>query len=174
MEIEMKFKCNHSNDIIEKIRRVDFKLNKEKHQIDTYFLVSKRSKDGTWDYLRIREENKKYSFDYHRVLNEMEAEEREIKVNDKDKLIEIMGFLGYKIKCVIDKKRKEYKKENISIVFDEVKSLGKFIEIEFIGESNERNKRKVLNLAEFLELNKKHRIECDGYPDLFLKNEKNS
>jgi len=169
MEIEVKYKCKNFEKIIKIVRTMGFKLIKEKHQIDSYFFASKKSKDGTWDYLRIREENKKYSFDHHRVLNDMEAEEREIKIEDKNKLIEIMKFLGHEIICVVDKKRKEYSKNNITIVFDRIKNLGNFVEVELIGESNNKNREIVLELAKKLGLDKKDRVEGKGYPDLMLE-----
>ena len=170
MEIEVKYRCRSFEKIVLMIRTMGFKLVKEKHQIDSYFFASKKSKEGTWDYLRIREENKKYSLGHYRVLNDMETEEREIKIEDKDKLIEIMMFLGHKIICVVDKKRKEYNKNNITIVFDKIKNLGNFVEVELIGESNNKNREIVLELAKKLGLDNKDRIEGEGYPDLMLRN----
>ncbi len=168
MEIEVKYKCGNFEKIIEIVRTMSFKLVKEKHQIDSYFFASKKSKEGTWDYLRIREENKKYSLDHHRVLNDMEAEEREIKIEDKNKLIEIMKFLGHEIICIVDKKRKEYSKNNITIAFDKIKNLGSFVEIELIGESNNKNRKIVLDMAKKLSLDKKDRIKGKAYPDLMF------
>ncbi len=169
METELKYKCRDFKRIVEIVKDMGFKPTKKKHQIDTYLIVSRKRYDGTWEYLRVREEKGNFSLGYHRVFNEFETEEREIEINDKEKMIEIMGFLGYEIKCVVDKKREEYNKSKINIVFDKIKKLGNFVEIEINGNGGKKDKEKVLEMVKKLGLDEKDRVEGKGYPDLVLE-----
>ena len=173
MELEAKYKVENFKNILRKVEALGFKLGKEKHQIDTYFIVDRENEDGTRDYLRVREDLKKnsVSFEFHKVLSDLETDETEISVENKEAIVKIMENLGLNVVCVVDKDRKEYSKDNVTVVFDVVKNLGNFVEIEINAEATEENKNLVLSTAEKLGLNKENRVTKKGYPDLLIKND---
>ena len=172
MELEAKYKVENFEEVLKKVESLGFKLGKEKHQVDTYFIVDRENEDGTRDYLRVREDLKKnsVSFEFHKVLSDLETDETEIKVEDKEKIVKIMENLGLNVVCVVNKDRKEYNKDNITIVFDVVENLGNFVEIEVNAESTEKNKNLVWDTAKKIGLTEKDRVSKKGYPDLLMEN----
>jgi adenylate cyclase class 2 len=171
MEIEAKFKVSDPKKLKKKAESLGFSLKKKKRQIDTYFIVNKTMPDGTRHYLRIREDPSKetVSFDYHRVLSLLETDETEMVISDKDKLVKILGFLGYKIQCVVDKTREQYEKGKITLTFDNVPGLGDFVEVEIEGELNKENESLINKTIKDLCLNSKDRVKKKGYPDLLIE-----
>src|SRR3989344_1026352 len=172
MELEAKYKAKDFEKVLKKVESLGFKLGKEKHQIDTYFIVDRENEDGTRDYLRVREDLKKnsVSFEFHKVLSDLETDETEISVENKEAIVKIMENLGLNVVCVVDKDRKEYNKDNVTVVFDVVKDLGNFVEIEINAESTEENKNLVLSTAKELGLEEENRVTKKGYPNLLMEN----
>ena len=166
----MKFKCNDIEAVKKKLVENSFKLDKIKHQIDTYFIINETQNDGTRNYLRVREDKKKnfISLDFHRVISLLETDETEVNVTDKDKIVKILNLLGKNIQCVVDKQREEYKKDEVVVTIDFVKDLGSFVEIEINGDLNSENEQKLMDTAKLLGLNEKQRVKKQGYPDLLL------
>ena len=174
MELEMKFKCEDTESVKEKLIENSFTLDKIKHQIDTYFIVNETQEDGTRDYLRVREDKKKnvISLDYHRVLSLLETDEVEVEVVDKEKTMKILKLLDKNIQCEVDKQREQYKKDSVIVTIDIVKDLGTFVEIEINGELNAENEQKLIDTMELLGLKEKQRIKKQGYPDLLLTSQR--
>lgn len=175
MEIEKKYRVTSHKPYLETAIQNGFKLSKEKHQIDTYFIVNKRFNDGTQHYLRIREDkiDNSFSVDYHRALNDLETEEFEVIINDKAKMVQILNFLGQELVCIIDKKRMVYKLGRVSLVFDEVKNLGFFIEIEIEGKMETQVLDKLNEISAMLTLDENMLVQGVGYPDLLLQTSSN-
>ncbi len=171
MELEMKFRCENLDTIEDLLVIGGFVKSKQKHQRDTYFIVNQHNEDGTRDYFRVRRDLIKgtYSMDYHRVLSELETQETEVDIEDDQGAIDILKNLGYEVKCVVDKKRSEYTKENLSVTLDEVKDLGTYVEIELMGDLNAENEQTILKTQEYLNLPDTNRVQRMGYPDLLLK-----
>jgi len=171
MELEVKFRCDSVQRVMSKALELGFILKKKKHQIDTYFIVNKKTKYGTRDYLRIREDlsSNSLSLDYHKVLSELETDETEIKIVDKEGIIKILELLGYDIVCVVNKIREQYEKDNVVITVDKVEGLGNFVEIEINEELTDSNRNKIYSIATNLELMEKDRVSKKGYPDLLME-----
>jgi len=170
----MKFKCKNLEQIRKKLLSNSFKLDKIKHQIDTYFIINETQKDGTRDYLRVREDKKNniISLDYHKVLSLLETEEVEVSVGDKAKVVKIIGLMGRKAQCKVNKQREQYKKNEIMVSLDSVKNLGFFVEIEINADLNDENKKKLINTMDILGLSETQRVKKQGYPDLLLSYQK--
>ncbi|MBU0535378.1 MAG: class IV adenylate cyclase [Nanoarchaeota archaeon] len=170
MELEMKFRCDNSDNIKSRAVANGFLFEKKSHVIDTYYIVNKRTENSR-DYLRIREDkgNSVVSLDYHRVLSLLETEEHEVIISNKTFAENILKFLGYSPLCVVEKIRETYSKDGIVLVFDNVTNLGRYIEIELQGDSSSSNASKLENAVEELGLNSEQKIVKKGYPDLLME-----
>jgi adenylate cyclase class 2 len=93
-------------------------------------------------------------------------------VSDKDKLVKILGFLGYKIQCVVDKTREQYEKGKVTLTFDNIPGLGDFVEVEIEGELDKENESLINGTIKDLGLNSRDRVEKKGYPDLLIESQK--
>jgi predicted adenylyl cyclase CyaB len=170
-EIEVKYRVKDFS--IETIEKLGFKRKKESHQLDTYYIVNEMI-NGKRTYLRNRKDFLKgeYSFDLHQIESEFATKETEIKLaNEKsyNDVNTILSTLGFNIICEIDKQRLTFKKDNISIVFDTVKHLGCFLEIEILGEDSIENRDILFEIANKLSLRDEDRISKKGYPDLYIE-----
>ena len=170
MELEMKFKIE--KDYAPVLKLQGFKKSGEKHQVDIYFLSGEVIK-GKKTWLRLREDKLKgcFSCDLHRLNSFISTEETEIALNsitDLNKMKKIISFFGFKVQCVINKKRAVYIKDNVEISLDVVENLGRFIEIEINGEENQENLLKLKETVRKLGLKEIKQIKS-GYPNL-LKN----
>lgn len=170
MELELKYKVKEFP--VELVKTLGFVKSKESHQIDRYFIVNKiLNKKRT--YLRLRQDILKetFSFDLHQIISDIAADETEIALhstNDISGMEKILNVLGYPFVCEVDKHRTVYKKDNIKLVFDIVKNLGNFIEIEMIGDETQENENILFQAAKQLSLEEKDRVVKKGYPDLIL------
>lgn len=115
----------------------------------------------------------KGSFDHHAVVDAFAAEEKEVSlsIDDAKKIKEALIILGNEIVCVVDKKRSTYERDGVSVMLDEVKDLGRFIEVEIVAEEKMRDESVALiqSMAEELGLKPENVVSGIGYPDLFLK-----
>lgn len=169
MELELKFRAK--KDYRSQLDELGFIHKRHKHLIDTYYLSDEKI-DEVRTWLRLREDKlqKTCSFDFHQYISQYATEETEIELlpQDAEKLKKIISKLGLSIKCVVDKERHTYVKDNIEIALDTVMELGEFIEIEIEGDNNSENISKIDSLANIFGLNPKE-CEKNGYPDLLIR-----
>jgi len=136
IEVEVKVRADHSKarSILKKIGAV--KLGIE-NQSDTYFAAPFRDFAKTDEALRIR------SLDGRAVLTykgpkldgiSKTREEFETPV-DEATTIQILHALSFSEAGVVRKKREIFSAEEITICLDAVESLGEFLEVEIIAES---------------------------------------
>lgn len=104
----------------------------EDHQVDTYFNVSSGR-------LKLREGNIENALIHYERRNVAGAKQSDIILYEhqpapalKDILVKTLG-----VKVVVDKRRRIYFIENVKFHFDEVKGLGRFIEVEAIDRTGE-------------------------------------
>lgn len=173
MELEAKFRAPEIERVEEDVKRAGFELVGEKHQIDHYYIVGETDDDGTRHYFRVREDDHagEHSIDYHRVLSELETAETELSINSADDAMEILTLLGHEVKCVVDKDRTEYAKDEVLITMDHIEELGDFVEIELDGELSEETERTFEDLIDQFDLNDANRVTQQGYPELILQHE---
>jgi len=149
INVEIKARCENHAEIrkILKSKNADFKGID--HQIDTYFNV----KNGR---LKLREgsiENNLIQYHRPNISGPKQSEFALYKTEPKTKLKNLLiNALGAKV--VVDKQREISYIENIKFHLDEVKGLGKFVEIEAEGEKKEGAYEQL-------------KAQCDEYLKLF-------
>ena len=132
--------------------------------------------DNRRSYLRIREDKIKdtLSLDFHQVLSLLETEEYESDISSKEAIEKLLESLGYKIICVVNKKREQYTDGKFTLTFDSVVSLGNFVELEIESQLNEELNKEFYDMCQKLNLNEDDRIKKKGYPDLLIEKKEKS
>lgn len=147
MNKEIEVKIQADEEIFNKMQNwlnSNAKYIKEIHHLEYYinnpntsfFFTSEEGYKDALDYLRVRiTENGDYlcykKFHEDPVLKRpIYCDEHEVKISDGKKTLELMKALGYNEQSRMEKLRKIYQYEDFEIVIDDVKDLGKFIEIE--------------------------------------------
>lgn len=153
-ELEIKLKVNNDEyfrimDIIK-----DDSINKSSvNQIDTYYnLIDKKFNQG---WLRIRNENGKYVFNYKKKINNSKYEKYDVLIDNIKNLNIILYALGVKSIGTINKNRIIYiYKNKYEFSFDTIDDIGMFIEIELINKSDnyEKDFYDLLNLLKSLKI----------------------
>lgn len=144
MEVEIKAICPDFKKIIKKLKNKGAKYSKKVWQIDIYFNTPSHDLRKTNEYLRIRhlKNGKKGMFAYHQNLKDGVNKEFEVEISDYKTFIRILEKFGFKKLGIINKKRTVYLLNNFKISLDDVKNIGKFIEIE-----SSCQKKKDINLC---------------------------
>ena len=131
-EIEIKLKVNEEeySRILNIIKNNS--VNKRNvNQIDTYYTLTNKKLNQEW--LRIRNENGKYIFNYKKKIDNSHYEKYDVLIDNFNNLNIILNTLGSKQIGTINKNRTIYiYKDKYEFSFDIVKDIGIFIEIELI------------------------------------------
>ncbi|WP_461866174.1 class IV adenylate cyclase [Thermococcus sp.] len=155
IEIELK---GYADDKIFKRVREKFEFMRKEQQEDLYFQHPCRDFAETDEALRIRIKR----FDGHfeafltykgPKLDDVSKTRKEIEVpiSDVKLYLDILSSLGFKKVATVEKIREKYYVEKgITITLDEVKGLGKFIEIEELAAEDAEIKREVKKLKNIL------------------------
>ena len=166
--INIEIKAKSSNQ--EKIRAIlkSYKVDSKSidHQIDTYFNVA-------FGRLKLREgiiENHLIHYNRKNVRGPKQSNVILYKPNPESNLKEVLTS-ALEILVVVEKKREIYFIENVKFHLDDVKSLGKFVEIEAVDPDGSFGKEKLfeqcssyLNIFQI----KKEDLIADSYSDLLL------
>ena len=153
-EIEIKLKVNEEeySRILNIIKNNS--VNKRNvNQMDTYYTLTNKKLNQEW--LRIRNENGKYIFNYKKKIDNSHYEKYDVLIDNFNNLNIILNTLGSKQIGTINKNRTIYiYKDKYEFSFDIVKDIGIFIEIELINKSNDFEKDffDLLNLLEDLKI----------------------
>lgn len=153
-EIEIKLKVNEEeySRILNIIKNNS--VNKRNvNQIDTYYTLINKKLNQEW--LRIRNENGKYIFNYKKKIDNSHYEKYDVLIDNFNNLNIILNTLGSKQIGTINKNRIIYIYEDkYEFSFDIVKDIGMFIEIEVINKSSDFEKDffDLLNLLEDLKI----------------------
>lgn len=153
-EIEIKLKVNEEeySRILNIIKNNS--VNKRNvNQIDTYYTLINKKLNQEW--LRIRNENGKYIFNYKKKIDNSHYEKYDVLIDNFNNLNIILNTLGSKQIGTINKNRTIYiYKDKYEFSFDIVKDIGIFIEIELINKSSdfEKDFYDLLNLLEDLKI----------------------
>lgn len=153
-EIEIKLKVDEKeyNRILNIIKK--HSVNKtDVNQIDTYYRLTDRNFDQEW--LRIRNENGKYIFNYKKKIDNSHYEKYDVLFDNINNLNKILSALGVQKLGTINKERTTYLyKDKYEFSFDNVKDIGNFIEIELINKSEnfEKDLSDLINILEELKI----------------------
>ncbi|MFH1656697.1 MAG: class IV adenylate cyclase [Candidatus Nealsonbacteria bacterium] len=181
VEVEIKVKINEF-DKVKKILPKFCKFVKLIKQIDEYYVPCHRDyfahKPCPNEWLRIRTNPNSVIFEYARSFNKKKedeqdyADEYETEILQPDELRKILKFLDFRKSITVNKRREIWKCRDFEVCLDDVKGLGKFIEVEAIG--NFKNVKEAKNGC--IDFFKKINIENyrenqvnSGYPTLLLK-----
>lgn len=152
IEIKLKVDNNEYTRILDIIKT--HSINKGNfNQIDTYYTLI--DKDFNQEWLRIRNENGKYIFNYKKKMDASHYEKYDVLIDNVSNLNIILNAIGVKSVGTINKNRIIYiYKDKYEFSFDTVKDIGMFIEIELINksESFEKDFCELLNVLEELKI----------------------
>lgn len=153
-EIEIKLKVDKDEysrmlNIIKK-----YSINKGNvNQSDTYYTLIDKGFDKEW--LRVRNENGKYIFNYKKKIDNSHYEKYDVLIDNVNNLNKILNALGVKSIGTINKNRIIYiYKDKYEFSFDTIEDIGMFIEIELINKSDnfEKDFCDLLNVLEDLKI----------------------
>ncbi len=162
-EIELKFKVNNLNEIIEKLEDKNCKLSEKLVQYDTIYVENLSNVESTEGsiWLRVRKENDKIELNYKKQSkNLMESEEIEFVVSSYEKANLFLKSLGYKPWVEVNKIRRNTKYKDCNICIDEVEKLGSFIELELLINKNDDidYEHQLLDIAKELNIDTENRV----------------
>jgi len=178
IEIEIQVNIENPKPLIEFLKK-NGNSQSEKHQVDEYFSPAHRDFFGVRpvkEWLRLRDANGKYSINYKNWHIDESGkshycDEFETKIEDIDQIRKILSALNFKSVVVVDKLRKIWTHKDYEVAIDSVRSLGDFVEIEYIGKDEKVDPKKITEeMVDFLK-----KIGCGkitrnyvGYPFLML------
>ncbi len=161
--LEIKISLNSFDDILTRIKENNCEFKAELNQKDVYYrikekLLKLRIENGSCSLIKyLRDENAKDRFSNYEVLNISNA--------DAEKFFNDI-FESY---ATVEKKRLLYLYDNTRIHLDEVKYLGKYLELETLVIAGEKDAiKRFNNVVDFLNLDVSKQIKA-SYKDLILK-----
>ncbi|MFH1766552.1 MAG: class IV adenylate cyclase [Patescibacteria group bacterium] len=176
MEIEVKARLKNIPQVRSRLKALGAKRVGDKREVDAYYSPKsgQRFVGKNLHRLRIREDktNKKARFEYHIPVGVIGGHEFEVEVSDAEIMRQILEKLGYCIEAVIDKKRETFKKGEITIVLDRVKSLGNYIEVEILTNKTKQAEKKIYAFYNRLEIPEEDLAASQRYLDMMLKAKK--
>lgn len=161
-EIELKAQYDSSKrpELEQHLKKQGFQEIRSFTQQDEYFNHPERDFQKTDEALRIRREQHndgtshccityKGANDSHIGQSRRELESR---VEDEHKMRQILLALGFRSAAEVKKRRKEYKKEDLTVCLDELDGLGSYIELEIVLPEDRLNVKSATEnrLREFL------------------------
>ncbi len=167
INIEIKAKCSDQR----RVRRVLLSCNADfkgtDHQIDTYFRIPAGR-------LKLREGNIENYLVFYDRKNRKGPKKSEVTLVATGRGSEIKELLknALGVLVVVDKRREIYFIGNIKFHLDEVKGLGKFVEIEAIdtgGIPEKKLRKQCDHYVKILGIRKEEMVSV-SYSDLLLKN----
>jgi adenylate cyclase, class 2 len=180
LEIETKIKINNVAKLRKKIKKIA-KLNKKEIRNDEYFAIKRKFRKNKYPKkaFRIRNNGKGYIINFKKWLTKywdkdiVVKEEFEFKVEDLKSFLELTKDLGFIPWIKKIKKTESYKynqDKKITLEINNVKHLGYFLEIEYLGKKNEirKTKEKIRKILKELEIDKKQ-IDNTGYTKMLWK-----
>lgn len=160
-EIELKAQYDSSKrpDLEQYLKEQGFQEVCSFNQQDEYFNHPERDFRTTDEALRLRREQ--HDDAVHCCLTYkgpnasgigQSRRELETRVKDEQKMRQILQALGFHSAAKVKKRRKEYKKEDLTVCLDELDGLGNYIELEIVLPEDRLNVKSATEtrLREFL------------------------
>jgi len=158
IEVEIKAKISHPKKIIQRLKTKTTFL-KEIYQEDIYFNAPDRDFRITDEALRIRTSSEGSALTYKGSkignLIDKTREEISVHINDLKKTRVILEKLGFQAVAKVSKTRMLFQFNELSISVDFVESLGEFIEIESLVNTQneiEKTRKEILDFLNELEI----------------------
>ena len=152
-EIEMKVQLKNPADLRKKLKELGAEYIGKEKQINITFDSSYFRNVELEKFLRLRKTEKNTILTFKGKdepnTNAKIREEIEVKVDDFDKMLEILTLLGFVVKIRYEKNRETFHFDGGEVVIDEFPKLGWFCEIEARSESD------IMKIAEKLSIDPK-------------------
>lgn len=183
IEIELKFPLLNTDEVIKFLDDNAQSVKKDISQKDSYFIPAHRDFLGVkfpFEWLRLRESEKGFSLDYkHFYPENVEktdyCDEFQTKLEDANSMRKILKNLDFNESVIVDKIRSTWLFKNVEIAIDDVKNLGKFIELETTKHFDDPKEGKEYLYAVLKELNAKVGEEdLRGYPFRIIEKSKDN
>ena len=142
----------------------------EKVEDDVYFNHPCRNFAETDEALRIRRDSDGVTLTYKGSKIDPETKTRDevkLKIDDFEKMKEILTKLGFRVSGRVVKKRRIYRDDEVTICIDWLEGLGNFVEIEIESEDVEGAKKKIFEYTEMLGLEREKSIR-KSYLEMIL------
>jgi adenylate cyclase class 2 len=170
--IEMEIKAYLNDETLNNFYKLAPKLISSSTQSDVYYNAPNRNFKETDEALRIRVSNGHAEVTYKGPKIDAETKARKeinVKIDDYQKFNTILKILNFKRIKSVDKVRRQYECEGLSVMIDEVKDLGRFLEVEVLVEGNfEAAKERIFSLLNRIGLDKE-KLTRESYLELLLK-----
>lgn len=173
LEIEIKARIdnteNAKNIIRDRLKNMGAKALETENQKDSYFNHPSRDFGVTDEALRLRETNGKFIITYKGPKLDSITKTREefnVGILDYGSMRDSLLRLGFKEVMGVEKVREHYEFGDFSIMLDNIKGLGDFVEVEKKGEAYEPEE-----LVDFLKSIgiERDRIERKSYMELLME-----
>lgn len=175
MEIEIRAFINSIPKFKEKLKSLGATLDSKKHIVDYWFC---KKESNCFEQVQQHEQGS-YGLRIRRIEGEGEGKaaelnckvlekpgdhnafhEHETKVNNFEQTKNILESIGFKIFCILDKKRTTYKFKNCLINIEDIKGFRPAVELEIISNSNQEQYKKYLrDLLNKLGIKEKDKID---------------
>lgn len=173
MEIEIKAKVGDLGEIRKKLLDLGVVFTNSEQQDDSFFKPNGREMEDQApgsSIVRIRR-GKNSSF---LNMKEMTPEsgvwkEHETEITNPDETRRIIEKMGYSHIFDINKTREKGSIGCINVCLDNIKQLGKYIELEILGDNVDEAKQKILELLNKIAINESQ-IEQRGYARIISEN----
>jgi adenylate cyclase class 2 len=154
LEIEIKARSLDNGRVERLLLKRGATLLGEHDQVDEYFNHPCRDFAETDEALRLRKDSSgKITYKGPKIDQFTKTrEEIEMEVDDLDKMASILVRLGFRRVAKVNKKRKEYQLEGVTVSLDSVEGLGDFVELEVQGEDAVEGRSRIERLRDELGL----------------------
>jgi len=146
-KIETEIRAQAPTNILRRLQKIGVRKIDEFSQVDRYFML----REGF--IFRIRD-NKIFTIKCNIDKRDNGWYEWEDEVKDVKKLEDILLRCGFKLFGIIVKKRRQYKYKDFEINLDNVKGLGRFIEIEIFDYNKDSGLKKIKDLMKEIGIKK--------------------
>ncbi len=170
--LELEVKAALSDDVLERLRRLHLPRVDRQVQVDTYYKHPCIDFVATDEALRIRRAEGATTVTYKgpRLSRETKMrEEHELVVSDFREARAVLERLGFTPVATVEKTRERFERDDMCIVVDDVKGLGRFIEVEMLLEERiEQAEERIFQFLEGLGISRASTIR-DSYLELLNK-----
>ena len=143
IEVEIKAKLYSKMEALNNLKKIGAVYSHTEKQHDIYFNAPDKDFKETDEALRIRviptEDTFEKILTYKGPKIDSKSKTRkeiEVKIDDVEKMTDLLISLGFKPTAVVDKVRRIFNYQDYTITLDKLESLGYFMEIEYVAEED--------------------------------------